>query len=123
MRINKFKRKIQEALDKFGDIVVVEKIDYWWRENYEGAIGWKVRETMSLSDFLKLNTLDDIEPYNFLKLLEHPNQNLPLKVNITYADTKERYEQQNAEHPKEEKRKEEELTSYAQLYYPFICQK
>ncbi|MBP5722082.1 MAG: hypothetical protein J6X18_00660 [Bacteroidales bacterium] len=117
MRLNKFKRKIQEALDKYGDIEVIQKIDYWWRDTYEGAINWKVRETIHLSDLLNYESLEDFDVYGLVKMLEHPEKCLPQRVPIEYADTKERYEQQSAEHPEEEKNKLEHLQRCFQTYY------
>lgn len=120
MRLNKFKRKIQEFLEKYGDIPVVNKIDYWYRVTYEGAINWKVRETVMLSDYLNIENLDGIEPYEILKALEHPNGKLPFKVSVEYADSKERYEQQNAEHPEEEKRKKETVQNMLHYYRTYL---
>lgn len=81
----------------------IQKIDYWWRDTYEGAINWKVRETIYLSDLLNYENLEDFDAYGLVKMLEHPEKGLPQRVCVEYADTKERYEQQNAEHPEEEK--------------------
>ena len=117
MRLNKFKRKIQEALDKYGNIEVIQKIDYWWRDTYEGAINWKVRETIHLSDLLNYENIEDLDAYGLVKMLEHPEKGLPQRVCVEYADTKERYEQQNAEHPEEEKNKLERLQRCFQTYY------
>lgn len=116
MRLNKFKREIQKWLSKYGDIPVVQKIDYWYRETYEGAKNWKVRETVMLSDCLNFESFDGIEPYELLKTLEHPNGKLPFKVSVEYADSKERYEQQNAEHPEEEKMKKETVQNMLHYY-------
>jgi hypothetical protein len=120
MRLNKFKREIQKWLEKYGDIPVLNKIDYWYRETYEGAIDWKVRETVMLSDYLNIENLDGIEPYEILKALEHPSGKLPFKVSVEYADSKERYEQQNAEHPEEEKRKKETLQNMLNYYRTYL---
>lgn len=120
MRLNKFKREIQKWLEKYGDIPVVNKIDYWYRETYEGAIDWKVRETVMLSDYLNIENLDGIEPYELLKTLEHSNDKLPFKVSVEYADSMERYEQQNAEHPEEEKRKRESVENCLAFYRRYI---
>lgn len=117
MRLNKFKRKIQEALDKYGDFAVIEKIDYWFRETYGDAINWKVRETINLSDFLKYESLEGFDAYEVVKLVEHHDKRLPLRVRVEYADSKERYEQQNAEHPEEEKNKLESMQRCLQTYY------
>lgn len=119
MRLNKLKRKIQEALDKYGDIEVIQKIDYWWRDTYEGAINWKVRETIHLSDLLNYENLEDLDAYGLVKMLEHPEKKFPIRQPIEYADTKERYEQQNAEHPEEEKNKKEFLQRAYRLYTNF----
>lgn len=120
MRLNKFKREIQKWIDKYGDIPVLNKIDYWYRETYEGAINWKVRETVMLSDYLNIENLDGIEPYEILKALERPNRKLPFKVSVEYADSKERYEQQNAEHPEEEKRRRESVENCLAFYRRYI---
>lgn len=120
MRLNKFKREIQKWLEKYGDIPVLNKIDYWYRETYEGAINWKVRETVMLSDYLNIENLDGIEPYEILKALEHSSNKLPFKISVEYADSKERYEQQNAEHPEEEKKKKETLQNMLHYYRTYL---
>ena len=120
MRLNKFKREIQKWLEKYGDIPVVNKIDYWYRETYEGAINWKVRETVMLSDYLDIENFDGIEPYEILKALEHPSSKLPFEVSVEYADSKERYERQNAEHPEEEKKKKETLQNMLHYYRTYL---
>lgn len=111
MRVGKFKRKVQEALDKYGDIAVINRIDFWYRENYEGAHDWKVRETITLSKLLDwgdiniVDTIDGFDSHYIVKCLENPETRLPLRVSCTYPDSKERFDKQTEEwdkaHPNE----------------------
>lgn len=128
MRAGKFKRKVEEALDKYGDIVVINRIDFWYRENSEGAHNWKVRDTITLSKLLDwgdINIIDSIDGFDaryIVKCLENAETRLPLHVSCTYPDSKERFDKQTEEwdkaHPNA-RRSIEEASELFHTYYNY----
>lgn len=127
MTNSKIQRLIQEAIERYGDLPALQLIDYWYRENYGGAIGWKVREELKLSDLADkgLSAADrlsrNITVRDFVGMLERADKNLPVKVMIEYADTKERWKKQEDENAdlrrEEERRIQTAIGPYLQPYY------
>ena len=121
MKQNKFMRLLNEFLDKLGDVEVVKYIDYYYRETYEGSLGWKVRETLTLSDLINSNItpITDIgqnwDGRDLIKFLEKYEK--PFEVNVKYSDSYERYKQQNEEHKDEEQKKRNALVAMGMPFY------
>ena len=114
-------RLLNEFLDKLGDVEVVKYIDYYYRETYEGSLGWKVRETLTLSDLINSNItpITDIgqnwDGRDLLKFLEKYEK--PFEVNVKYSDSYERYKKQNEEHKEEEQQKRNALVAMGMPFY------
>ena len=111
MTPTKIKKELTTALEKFGNLEVFQRIDYWYRETYEGDTNWKVREVITIQDLLdNPDCAPDIWGYDFRNLVKDLRKGpgaFPIKVPTEYADSRERYNQQRAEHPKEEREKAE----------------
>ena len=127
MTNSKIQRLIHEAIERYGDLPALQLIDYWYRENYGGAIGWKVREELKLSDLADkgLSAADrlsrNITVRDFVGMLERADKNLPVKAMIEYADTKERWKKQEEENSdlrrEEERHIQATLGPYMHHYY------
>lgn len=111
MSPTKINRLLNEALEKYGNINIVELIDYYWRETYEGSCNWKVREKITLQNIIDskpdstyhIGNLFGIR--DILKYLESEEKTinyLPYKISIEYEDSKQRWEDMKKVHPKEE---------------------
>ena len=81
MSPTKINRLLNEALVKYGNIDIIQLIDYYWQDTYEGANNWKVRKKLTLQDIIDANPnstfqidIDTWQPYvtirDILKYLE-----------------------------------------------------
>lgn len=125
MSPSKINRLLIEALEKYGNIDIIEFIDYYYRETYEGACDWKVREKVTLQNIINLNpdstyqftpkvTIRDILKY--LETEEKAIKYLPIKIHVEYADSKEAWEEMKRQHPKEEAKKKATLGAMMNMY-------
>jgi hypothetical protein len=123
MTQGKFIRLLNEFLTKLGDVDVVQYIDYYYRETYDGALNWKVRKVIKLSDLINL----DITPVtdlgsNFngrdlLKFLDKYEQ--PFKVSVKYDDSYARWKQQNEDNADKEQAKLRFINEATKLLQPY----
>lgn len=124
MSPSKINRLLIEALEKYGNINIMEFIDYYYRETYEGACDWKVREKITLQNIIDSNpnstysvgkyTIRDILKY--LETEEKAIKYLPIKIHVEYADSKEAWEEMKRQHPKEEENKRAVLGAAMNMY-------
>ena len=124
MSPSKINRLLNEALEKYGNIVVMEFIDYYYRETYEGACDWKVREKVTLQNIIDSKcdstyyvgnyTIRDILKY--LESEEKAIKYLPIKIHVEYPDSKQAWEDMKAAHPKEEENKRAVLGAAMNMY-------
>ena len=111
MTQTKLNKKLQEFLERFGNIVIIKLIDYYYQENYEGSVGWKVREELTIQDVIDLNP----NPVDYISLSGLTGRDLveflakwkgkPYEAQVTYDDSYELYKKRKAEHRDEERKK------------------
>ena len=124
MTSSKIKKLLTEALEKYGNIDVLQLIDYYYQETYEGSNNWKVREKLSIQDLIDNNvdstySIDDISIRDILKYLETEDKAikyLPIKVSVFYEDSRLAAEKMRAEHPEEERQKQETLARMGSIF-------
>ena len=133
MSPTKINRLLNEALEKYGNIDIIQLIDYYWEDTYEGANNWKVRKKLTLQDIIDVNPdstfqidINTWEPYvtirDILKYLESEEKAinyLPIKVSVFYEDSKQRAEELRKAHPKEEADKKAFLEHAFSLFNPY----
>ena len=127
MSPTKINRLLLEAFEKYGNINIIELIDYWYKETYEGAIDWKVREKITLQNIIDSNPDNTYHIGTFgirdiLKYLESEERTIkyfPHKISVEYQDSKDRYNQMNKEHPKEEADKKAFFNHAISLFNPY----
>lgn len=123
MTQSKFTRILNDFLAKLGDVEVVKFIDYYYRESYEGAMGWKVRKVMKLSDLIEANITPTTEigvnwsGRDLIKFLEHYEK--PFEVNVRYNDSYERYKAQNEANKDKELAKQKAFEKYVGIFTPY----
>jgi len=111
MTQTKLNKKLQEFLEKYGNIVIIKLIDYYYQENYNGSIGWKVREEMTVQDVIDIIPkptekigITDITGREIVEFL-NKWKGVPWEAHITYADSYELYKKRAEEHRDEERKK------------------
>ncbi len=127
MTQSKFTKLLNEYLSKLGDVDVVKFIDYYYRETYEGCLGWKVREVMKLSDLINAGVTPVTEigvNWNGRDLLKFLSKyERPYEVRVKYPDSYERYLKQKEENKDREQAKiraiEQASGIFMQPYYNF----
>ena len=128
MSPTKINRLLNDALEKYGNINIIEFIDYYYRETYEGAYNWKVREKVTLQNIININpnstyqftpkvTIRDILKY--LESEEKAINNFPIKISVDYQDSKEAWEEMKRQHPKEEADKKAFLEHAFSIVNPY----
>ena len=128
MSPTKINRLLNDALEKYRNINIIEFIDYYYRETYEGACNWKVREKVTLQNIINLNpdstyqftpkvTIRDILKY--LEFEEKTLNNFPIKISVEYSDSKEAWEEMKRQHPKEEADKKAFLGHAFSIFNPY----
>ena len=133
MSPTKINRLLNEALQKYGNIDIIQFIDYYYQETYEGCNNWKVREKLTLQDIINANPdstfqldINTWQPYitirDILKYLESEEKAvnyLPIKISVFYEDSKQRAEDLRKAHPKEEADKKAFLEHAFALFNPY----
>ena len=123
MKQNKFMRLLNEHLARLGDVDIVRYIDKYYRETYEGAMDWKVRETVKLSDLINagITPITEIGVHfdgrDLLKYLETYEK--PFDVSVRYEDSYARYQEQNKENEDKERAKRQALSQAMTLFNPY----
>ena len=123
MTQSKFTKLLNDFLAKLGDVDVVKYIDYYYRETYEGCIGWKVREVIKLSDLINAGITPNTDlganwdGRDLIKFLEKYEK--PFDVNVKYSDTYERYKAQNEANKDKEQAKQRAFNAMTHLYTPY----
>lgn len=120
-------RLLKEALEKYGNIDIMEFIDYYYRETYEGACDWKVREKVTLQNIIDSKPDSTYHVGNFsirdiIKYLateESAMKYFPHKIHVEYADSKEAWEEMKRQHPKEEADKRAFLGHALSIFNPY----
>lgn len=124
MTKNKIKRIVEELTAKYGEVVLFEYVDYYYRESYEGANNWKVRERIMLGDLIDgdMDSVARITGYDIRSIIkklgteEKMKRNFPVKVSVRYQDSMEAWEKMKEEHPEEERKKREAFESASRLF-------
>ena len=119
-------RLLKEALEKYGNIDIMEFIDYYYRKTYEGAHDWKVREKVTLQNIIDSNPDSTYHVGNFsirdiikyLAMEESAIKYFPYKIHVEYTDSKEAWEEMKRQHPKEEADKKAFLRHAVSLFNP-----
>ena len=101
MSPTKIIRLLKEALKKYGNIDIMEFIDYYYRETYEGAYDWKIRKKVTLQNIIDSNPDSTYHVGNFnirdiIKYLateESAIKYFPYKIHVEYTDSKEAWEE------------------------------
>ena len=127
MSPTKINRLLNDALEKYGNINIMEFIDYYYRETYEGACDWKVREKVTLQDIIDSNptstycigTFGIRDILKYLSNEESAIKYFPYKIHVEYSDSKERWEEMKKQHPKEEADKKAFLEHAFSLFNPY----
>lgn len=122
MTTTKLRKALEKAFEKYGNITLVEYVDYWYRETYEGENDWKVREVLTLEGLLNSSPdpstviLPDYDIRRLLQDLEKGAKDFPKKASITYKDSLERWEQMKRDHSAEERRKAEAFNALGGMF-------
>jgi hypothetical protein len=117
-------RLLNEHLTRLGDVEVVRYIDRYYRETYDGAMNWKVRTILKLSDLINAGITPITEiGYQFdgrdlLKFLE--NYQKPFDVSVRYEDSYARYQEQNRENADKERAKRKFIENAFPLFNPYF---
>jgi len=109
MTRTKIERRLKEFLADVGNVILVRLIDYFYQDETNQCLGWKVREEYTVEDILKMNlnskdniSVSSITARDVVELLDK-YKGKPLEEKITYADTYADYRKRRED--KEEQKK------------------